>query len=132
MKSNITIAPKSRTFNFVTNNKQSKRYSNTIMVRWLTNDFIYLFIWFFGSTFKLEYTFSNGLKMFSKIYGSPWPLGLRAISHQFVGYPILKSTFVGSFWLDFGSSYEHNHGIVSRFLRPTWQNNIGPIKSSIS
>ena len=43
MKSNITIAPKSKTFNFVTNNKQSKRYSNTIMVRWLTNDFIYLF-----------------------------------------------------------------------------------------
>ena len=43
VKSNITIAPKSKTFNFVKNNKQSKCYSNTIMVRWLTNDFIYLF-----------------------------------------------------------------------------------------
>ena len=59
VKSNITIAPKSRTFNFVTNNKQSKSYPNTIMVRWLTNDFIYLFIWFFGSTFKLGYSFQT-------------------------------------------------------------------------
>ena len=89
------------------------------------SNYIYIYIY-------IKYTFSNGLKMFSKIYGSPWPHGLRAISHQFVGFPILKSTFVGSFWLDFGSSNGHNHGIVSRFLRPTWQNNIGPIKYSIS
>ena len=59
VKSNITIAPKSWTFNFVTNNKQSKSYPNTIMVRWLTNDFIYLFIWFFKSTFKSKHGFQT-------------------------------------------------------------------------
>ena len=79
------------------------------------------FIWWVHECPPVVLVLFNGCMivhlLFSHIFGSVTSFAWSALLNT--------TTFVGSFWLDFRYSYEHNHNIAPRFLRPTWQNNIG-------